>query len=66
MKKNCYRCHVPTEDTQLTYRGECPDCDRRRRDEEAAESARSTNMLMGDMLNTGIPGGIDMDITTPL
>jgi hypothetical protein len=36
---------------------------RRERDEE---DRRIRNMAMGDMLNTGIPGGIDMDITTPL
>lgn len=39
--------------------------DRRRRERDE-EDRRLRNMAMGDMLNTGIPGGIDMDITTPL
>lgn len=39
---------------------------------ESLRGLRDTNDLrrlvdrLGDMLNTGIPGGIDMDITTPL
>ena len=36
--------------------------DRKRREED---NRRLHNLAMGDMLNTGIPGGIDMDITTP-
>lgn len=39
------------------------EAERVRRDEE---DRRLRNMAMGDMLNTGIPGGIDMNITTPL
>jgi hypothetical protein len=39
--------------------------DRRRRQSDE-DSRRMTNLALGDMLNTGIPGGFDMDITTPL
>jgi hypothetical protein len=45
--------------------------ERRRREEEEArrkqeeDNTRLRNVALGDMLNTGIPGGIDMDITTP-
>lgn len=39
---------------------------RRKRSQEDEESSRRMfNMSMGDMLNTGILGGIDFDITTP-
>jgi hypothetical protein len=45
---------------------------RRKQQEEEDEKRRREsdermrNMVLGDMLNTGIPGGLDMDITTPL
>ncbi len=45
---------------------------RRKQQEEEDEKRRREsdermrNMALGDMLNTGIPGGLDMDITTPL
>lgn len=38
---------------------------RKRRQEDEESSQRMFNASMGDMLNTGIPGGIDFDITTP-
>lgn len=39
---------------------------KRRRENDEADARRSSSLAMGDMLNTGIPGGIDMDFTTPL
>lgn len=59
------KCHTEVEGSTLNYRGECPSCERKRRDEEDSPSLMS-NLAMGDMLGTGIPGGLDMDITTPL
>lgn len=38
----------------------------RRRQEDEENDRILRNMAMGDMLNTGIPGGLDMDIGTPL
>jgi hypothetical protein len=64
-KKKCSKCGRETETHNLSSRDECPDC-KRRRDDDDDSSRRMTNMAMGDMLNTGIPGGIDMDFTTPL
>jgi hypothetical protein len=68
MKKNCYQCHTEHEHSNLNYRGECPTCEtkRKRQEDDDESSGRLRNMLMGDVLNTGIPGGIDLDITTPL
>lgn len=65
MKKNCMKCHKEVDQSDLNYRMECSDCERKRRDEEDSPSLM-TKMAMGDMLGTGIPGGLDMDITTPL
>lgn len=39
--------------------------DRRRKERDDEDARRQRNASMGDMLNTGIPGGIDMDISTP-
>lgn len=38
---------------------------RKEEEEQAEQSRRAFNMCTGDMLNTGIPGGIDMNMTTP-
>ena len=38
---------------------------RKRRQEDEESSRRTFNLLTGDMLNIGILGGIDLDITTP-
>lgn len=65
MKKNCIKCHIEVDQSQLNYRMECSSCERKRRDEEDEDARRNSNIAMGDMLNTGIPGGIDMDFTTP-
>ena len=51
----CNRCQSDANDAE----------DRRRREDDDT-TRRAMNAAMGDMLNTGIPGGIDMDITTPL
>lgn len=47
-------------------------CKKRREEEEERvrkrqedDIKRASNIAMGDMMGTGIPGGIDMDITTP-
>lgn len=67
MKKNCMKCHTEVEQSDLNYRMECSRCERKRRDEEDDSNKSLThNIAMGDMLGTGIPGGIDMDFTTPL
>ena len=39
--------------------------DRRRRDQDEEDARRIRNMALGDMMNTGIPGGIDMNPFTP-
>jgi hypothetical protein len=59
--KKCYKCGNKV--TSLNYKDECDDCERKRKNDE--DSQRMTNTLLGDCFNTGIPGGIDMDITTP-
>ncbi len=61
----CVTCGVMTPRYNINHLGRCSNCQRRVDDDEDS-SRRSYNMAMGDMLNTGIPGGIDMDITTPL
>jgi hypothetical protein len=61
MKAKCSKCGDLVEKSELDYRDECPQCKRRRDDDDR----RYTNMAMGDMLNTGIPGGLDMNILTP-
>lgn len=69
MKTKCSKCSNQTESYNLSSYGECPDCKRRRDDDDEASrrsSQQTYNMATGDMLNTGIPGGIDMDMTTPL
>ena len=38
----------------------------KRKQEDAESDQKLRNMAMGDILNTGIPGGLDMDIGTPL
>jgi hypothetical protein len=37
----------------------------RNRKNREAENRRLYNSATGDMLNTGIPGGVDLDPTTP-
>lgn len=51
------------EEKRRKERRDEEDCRRREQDEE--DSRRLRNMAMGDMLNTGIPGGIDMNPFTP-
>ncbi len=66
MKKNCMKCHTEVEGSTLNYRGECPDCERKRRDDEDdSNKSMIHNIAMGDMLGTGIIGGTDLDVTTP-
>lgn len=62
MKKKCCKCS--TVDEVNSY-GECSRCEQRRRDDDDETSRRNLNMMTGDMLNTGLPGGIDLDMTTP-
>lgn len=73
MRKDCVCCRKPFEIYSLNHLGRCAPCQRRaddeterRRREDDDSCRRSMNAAMGDMLNTGIPGGVDMDITTPL
>jgi hypothetical protein len=64
VKKKCSKCGSEVDSSELDYRDECRACKRRRDDDDDA-ARRSTNMAMGDMFNTGIPGGIDCNILTP-
>lgn len=58
------KCHKKVDQRHLNYRMECSDCERKRRDEENSPSLMR-KMAMGDILGSGIPGGIDLNITTP-
>lgn len=62
----CSYCYTTVSSTNS--REECDNCERkrkRREEEEESDNRRRRNMLMGDILNTGIPGGFDSDMTTP-
>jgi len=62
MKTKCNKCSNVEE---LNSRGECSQCEKRRKDDDDDTGNRNTNMIMGDMFNTGLPGGLDLDVTTP-
>lgn len=66
----CVMCSRSVPRYSINHLGRCDTCQRRADDAEQErrneDARRSYNMCMGDMLNTGIPGGIDMDISTPI
>lgn len=61
--KKCIKCCENKKESELNYSGICDSCKRKESDEE--DNNRIMNIVMGDMFNTGIPGGVDLDISTP-
>ena len=61
--KKCIKCGENKNESDLNYSGICNTCKRKESDEE--DYKRIMNIAMGDVFNTGLPGGIDLDITTP-
>lgn len=61
----CVTCGGNKHRYEINHLGRCTSCQRRVQDDD--DSARRIyNAATGDMLNTGIPGGLDMDMSTPL
>lgn len=65
----CKKCNTRNDD----HRTYCKKCERRldnlhnhnSNDDDDNSFSSIRNIAMGDMLGTGIPGGMDMDFTTP-
>ena len=61
MEKKCSTCGELYEELSSDPLFECGRCKQRRED----DAQRAINFAFGDILNTGIAGGVDADITTP-
>jgi hypothetical protein len=71
--KSCISCRRAFQPHEVNHSGRCRRCQSSYDDDETAQRRRDDdtyrhayNVATGDMLNTGIPGGIDMDMSTPL
>jgi len=62
--KKCIKCGENKKDSELDYTGKCETCKRKERDDNDSYNFMR-NVSTGDIFNTGLPGGIDLDMSTP-